>query len=73
MLTGEKVVLSPENLVDCQTEAMGCKGAKNLGQASEYMKKYGVHTEECYPYVANSQTFKQACKTTCEPDTDDYV
>ncbi|XP_072486485.1 procathepsin L-like [Notamacropus eugenii] len=47
--TGKLVKLSPQNLVDC-ARFQGCRGGSVIG-AFNYIKKKGIVSEECYPYV----------------------
>lgn len=47
--------LSPENLVSCDTENMGCNGGY-LQYAWSYMVNPGVVTNQCFPYNAGAGT-----------------
>jgi cathepsin B len=51
--SGTKVdqVLSPQDLVSCETDNFGCNGGwPNLSWA--YMQKTGIVSDSCYPYVS---------------------
>lgn len=57
------IVLSPEDLVSCDTKDMGCMGGQ-LFSAWQYMVKTGLVSEKCFPY--NSGEGKtSSCITTC--------
>jgi C1A family cysteine protease len=43
------VVLSPENMVECDRSDMGCQGGW-LNNAWEYLQDTGVPTDSCQPY-----------------------
>lgn len=45
------VVLSPEDLVSCDTGDMGCNGGI-LSQAWKYLQNTGIVTDDCFPYTA---------------------
>jgi len=66
--TGEKVVLSPEDMVECDKFNLGCQGGI-LGFAWGYLEKHGVVTEECYHYHSEKGE-TEACHTTCENEAD---
>ncbi|XP_075049134.1 cathepsin K-like isoform X2 [Mixophyes fleayi] len=60
--TGELVVLSPQNLVDCVKKNNGCKGGY-ITIAFDYVRdNKGIDSEAAYPYVGKGQT--------CKYDTD---
>lgn len=69
LASGKTVVLSPENLLDCDTDAEGCHGAKGLDAPWEFLKNTGIHTESCYPYKADSEDFTESCKTDCSDNS----
>jgi len=49
---GKNVVLSPQQLVSCDTYyAHGCKGA-TITSAWEYFNTHGVVENSCYPYTS---------------------
>ncbi|XP_045171276.2 procathepsin L-like [Mercenaria mercenaria] len=58
--------LSEQNLVDCANYKYGNYGCRGgwMNNAFNYVKKYGVDSESCYPYVAKDQTcrFKSHCR-----------
>ena len=45
------VILSPEDLVSCDTGDMGCSGGI-LSQAWKYLSTEGIVTDKCFPYTA---------------------
>jgi cathepsin B len=57
------VLLSPEDLVSCDTTNYGCSGGY-LVLAWEFMASTGVVTDACFPYGAGSGT-APACTSTC--------
>ena len=56
-------VLSPEDMVSCDTTDEGCSGGM-LNNAWAYLKGTGIVTDACFPYTAGSGT-APACATTC--------
>lgn len=46
-----KVVLSPQDMVSCDTGDMGCQGGL-LDRAWSYLEKFGVVADTCFPYVS---------------------
>eukprot|EP00325_Prymnesiales_sp_UTEX-LB-985_P020522 CAMPEP_0174730410 /NCGR_PEP_ID=MMETSP1094-20130205/55546_1 /TAXON_ID=156173 /ORGANISM="Chrysochromulina brevifilum, Strain UTEX LB 985" /LENGTH=300 /DNA_ID=CAMNT_0015932671 /DNA_START=95 /DNA_END=997 /DNA_ORIENTATION=+ len=48
-------VLSPEDLVSCDTGDMGCSGGQ-LPNAWSYLKNTGIVTDKCFPYSAGTGT-----------------
>lgn len=57
-------VLSPEDLVSCDTKDMGCQGGR-LNTAWSYLKNTGVVTDSCFPYSAGSGQ-APTCPTKCK-------
>ncbi|XP_075049130.1 cathepsin K-like isoform X2 [Mixophyes fleayi] len=56
--TGKLVVLSPQNLVDCDKESSGCEGGY-MTSAFEYVRdNKGIDSEAAYPYVGEDQICK---------------
>lgn len=47
------VVLSPEDMVECDQKNMGCEGG-NLFFAWNYLMKTGIVADSCTPYVAGA-------------------
>ena len=45
------VVLSPQWLVSCDSENLGCKGG-NLPYVWQYMESNGIPTDACDPYIS---------------------
>jgi len=56
-------VLSPEDLVSCDTTDMGCQGGR-LQSAWTYLQNTGIVTDACFPYGAGAGTAPQ-CATKC--------
>jgi cathepsin B len=56
-------VLSPQDLVSCDTEEDGCQGG-NLDTTWAYLASTGVVTEECFPYESSSGV-APACRKSC--------
>ncbi|KAJ8921571.1 hypothetical protein NQ315_010476 [Exocentrus adspersus] len=50
--TGNLVSLSEQNLMDCSVGNAGCSGG-NMQFAYDYIKEYGIESEEDYKYEAN--------------------
>jgi cathepsin B len=57
------VVLSPEDMVSCDTTDMGCNGGY-INKAWAYLEKSGIVSDACFPYTAGSGK-APACKSTC--------
>jgi len=57
------VVLSPEDLVSCDTNDYGCNGGY-MDMAWEYLAQHGAASDACFPYTAGSG-FAPACATKC--------
>jgi len=55
------VILSPEDLVSCDTNDYGCNGGY-MDMAWEYLDQHGALTEGCFPYQAGSGQ-APACET----------
>jgi len=56
-------VLSPEDMVSCDSGDNGCQGGQ-LPQAWSYLTKTGIVTDTCMPYTAGNGT-APACPTKC--------
>jgi len=56
-------VLSPEDLISCDTSDMGCQGGR-LPTAWSYLTKTGAVSDKCFPYGAGSGT-APACANKC--------
>lgn len=59
----ESPVLSPEDMVSCDTGDYGCNGGM-LDTAWAYLKSTGIVTDACFPYTAGGGT-APACATSC--------
>lgn len=57
------VVLSPEDLVSCDTNDYGCNGGY-MDMAWEYLQDNGALSDACFPYQAGSGN-APACETKC--------
>jgi cathepsin B len=57
------VILSPQDLVSCDTGNMGCDGGY-LNRAWSYLQKTGAVSEDCYPYTSGDGS-EPACRKTC--------
>lgn len=53
--TGQLVVLSPQNLVDCVKENDGCGGGYMTNAFRYVQENGGIDSEESYPYVGEDQ------------------
>jgi cathepsin B len=57
------VVLSPEDMVSCDSTDMGCQGGM-LSNAWNYLKDTGIVSDKCFPYTAGTGT-PASCETKC--------
>lgn len=57
------VILSPEDMVECDTGNYGCDGGY-LDRAWDYFESSGVVTDECLPYASGSGV-SPTCATSC--------
>jgi len=49
------VILSPEELLECDTTDMGCNGGE-LKNVWNYLESQGTTTDECVPYISGTGT-----------------
>ncbi|KAF2360563.1 Peptidase C1A papain C-terminal [Trinorchestia longiramus] len=58
----EAIPLSPQNLISCDRRVQqGCEGGK-IERAWQYLRRYGVVGEDCYPYTSGTTLTKQQCR-----------
>ncbi|XP_076040247.1 putative peptidase C1-like protein F26E4.3 [Oratosquilla oratoria] len=58
----ERVRLSTQNLISCDVRGQqGCKGG-HLDRAWNYLRRFGVVNEECFPYQSGHTSQKGSCK-----------
>ena len=57
------VVLSPQDMVSCDTGNMGCNGGY-LNRAWNFLQTTGIVSDACYPYTSFDGS-SSACKTKC--------
>jgi len=57
------VVLSPEDMVECNSTNQGCNGGI-LGLAWKYLENQGITTDSCNPYTSGAGTVGK-CPSTC--------
>jgi cathepsin B len=58
-------VLSPEDLVSCDTNDYGCNGGY-MDMAWEYMDQHGIVTDACFPYTAGSGRAPACSTSSCK-------
>lgn len=58
------VVLSPEDMVSCDSRNAGCEGG-NLFFAWNYLMKNGIVADSCFPYTAGTGVAPKCNTTTC--------
>ena len=62
LIKGQSVLLSEEELVDCDSQSNGCQGGRS-DLAFEYIKtKHGLTSESEYPYTAGNTQKAGECK-----------
>jgi hypothetical protein len=61
--TGVSVVLSPQQMVSCETDQFGCDGGY-LDRAWNFAKNTGIVEDACYPYTSGNGV-TGTCSTTC--------
>lgn len=61
---GVDVILSPEEMVECDKYDQGCNGGF-MAVAWRFLASHGISTDECYPYHSGDGTVEK-CHTTCE-------
>ncbi len=61
-----KRILSPQDMVSCDSNDMGCQGGR-LDFAWNYLEKTGIVTDTCFPYVSgDGQTVPHCPHGTCQ-------
>ncbi len=68
-LAGEDLILSPEELVECDPNNYGCNGGY-LNLAWEFMEKTGVVDDSCYTYHSGDG-HEETCHTACDDGSDE--
>jgi len=70
---GIKKVLSPQDMVSCDTTDYGCHGGL-LDRAWTYLEKTGIVADECFPYVSGDGKNVPHCPHgTCSDNSLKYV
>jgi len=65
------VVLSPEDMVSCDTGDMGCGGGM-LDSEWKYLTETGIVSDSCFPYTAG-QGQAAACQTKCASASEPFT
>lgn len=63
-INGQDVILSPEDLVSCDTNDYGCNGGY-MDMAWEYLAQHGAALDTCIPYEAGSGSAPE-CPKSCK-------
>ncbi|CDW79985.1 UNKNOWN [Stylonychia lemnae] len=66
------VVLSPQDMVSCDTQNYACDGGY-LNKAWEFLEKEGIPTDQCEPYKSGDGKTVPACPSTCTDSSQEYV
>jgi len=66
------VILSPEDLVACDSTNMGCNGG-NLAFAWRYLTNTGAVTDKCFPYTSGDGSTPHCLHGKCNAITEKYV
>jgi len=64
------VILSPEDMLECDTKDKGCNGGM-LNRAWKFLTNVGITSDDCIPYISGSGTVPQ-CKTQCANPSEDF-
>jgi cathepsin B len=59
-------VLSPEDIVECDTTDYGCDGGE-LSNVWHFLQKTGTTTDDCVPYTSGEGKVSQ-CPLQCQND-----
>jgi len=65
------VILSPEDLVACDSSNAGCNGG-NLAFAWRYLTNTGAVTDSCFPYTSGDGSTQHCLHGKCT-DAEKYV
>lgn len=65
------VILSPEDMVSCDTNNYGCNGGY-MDLSWEYLENKGIVTDSCFPYTAGSG-YAPKCATECVNKAEPFV
>jgi cathepsin B len=63
------IIFSPENLVQCENDNMGCNGGY-LDRVWKYLERSGIVSDDCQKYTSGSGK-TESCKSSCDnPDVE---
>lgn len=65
------VILSPEDMVSCDTSDYGCSGGY-MYNAWQYLQNSGVVTDRCFPYTAGTG-IEAKCQSTCTNESESFT
>ena len=69
LATDPTFYLSPQQLVDCDTNSSGCNGGSYLSAFANYAKNTGLVHNSAYPYTYGSTGVTGTCKTSVVSNT----
>lgn len=65
--TGNVLVFSPEELVECDKGEFACQGGY-INKANQFLVSHGIVTDSCSPYVSGAGS-APSCSSTCHDGT----